>query len=176
MMKRELGVVLLAVTALFAMTLCGCKSTSAIKSPFASKPDPHITSPAEMDDLQLKAPPESYTKDDPKTSSKEAHSLAQQGEYKTPNIGSAPERQTAAADTGANASASGDPLRMAMNPEAVQDNIPSDSRQGNYSSIPSTGSTYPEVPGLAYGAAAGQPDAGGSNDSEIFAPGSVGAY
>ena len=79
-MKKELEVALFAVTAVIVMTLTGCKSTSAIKSPFASKPDPHIASPAEMDDLQLKAPPESYTKDDPKTSAKEAHSLAQQGE------------------------------------------------------------------------------------------------
>ncbi|MBO7681072.1 MAG: hypothetical protein J6S75_15545, partial [Thermoguttaceae bacterium] len=162
-MKKELEVALFAVTAMFAMTLTGCKSTSAIKSPFASKPDPHIASPAEMDDLQLKAPPESYTKDDPKTSAKEAHSLAQQGEYKTPGADIADERQTAAAAdsaAAAGASESNEPLRMAMNPAAVQDNIPSDSRQGNYSSIPSTGSTYPEIPGLSYGAAGDQPGAG----------------
>lgn len=173
-MKKELGVALFAVTAMFAMTLTGCKSTSVIKSPFASKPDPHIASPAEMDDLQLKAPPESYTKDDPKTSAKEAHSLAQQGEYKTPGANVTDERHTAAAD--ADASESNEPLRMAMNPSAVQENIPSDSRQGNYSSIPSTGNTYPEVPGLSYGAAGDQQSAGGSGDSEVFAPGSVGSY
>ena len=173
-MKKELEVALFAVTAVIVMTLTGCKSTSAIKSPFASKPDPHIASPAEMDDLQLKAPPESYTKDDPKTSAKEAHSLAQQGEYKTPGANVTGERHTAAAADSANES--NEPLRMAMNPGAVEENIPSDSRQGNYSSIPSTGSTYPEIPGLSYGAASDQSGAGSSDDSEVFAPGSVGAY
>ena len=96
-MKKELEVALFAVTAVIVMTLTGCKSTSAIKSPFASKPDPHIASPAEMDDLQLKAPPESYTKDDPKPARKRPIPWLSKGSIKlpAPTSGRQPPRPTA---------------------------------------------------------------------------------
>lgn len=172
----------MAIIATFAMIFTGCKSTSAIKSPFASNPDPHIASPAEMDDLQLKAPPESYTKANPKSSVREAHSLAQQGEYKSTNSrsGSVADQASAPAfspDRAPSAIHQDEPLRTAMNHESVQDNIPADTKQGNYSSIPSTGSTYPDIPGLSYGSTSGNSsDAPAANEPGVFAPGSIGTY
>lgn len=75
--------------------LAGCKSGWSIKNPippmsnpFASKPKP-VESPAEMDNIKLKAPPENYTKKDSGAKNGSAESLAQNGSYQSPSANSA---------------------------------------------------------------------------------------
>ena len=74
-----------AALAAVALGLTGCQSTSGFKSSFASHPKPKIQSPAEMDDINLKAPPERYTRDDYlrqlEEDSKKGESFAQKGSY-----------------------------------------------------------------------------------------------
>jgi hypothetical protein len=79
-----------ACAALFAaavgLGLTGCQSSPLrFHNPFERTPRPEVKSPAEMDDIHLKAPPERYTKDDYlRRSEKDAdleNSLAQRGEY-----------------------------------------------------------------------------------------------
>ena len=75
------GAVLLFTAAGFGLT--GCQTSPwMMRNPFERKPKPEIKSPAEMDDIQLKAPPERYTKDDYlRNAEKSERSLAQTGEY-----------------------------------------------------------------------------------------------
>lgn len=84
---------ILALTAV-VFGLAGCKSgwsiknpISSVSNPFASKPKP-VESPAEMDNIKLKAPPENYTKKDSGSKKDSAESLAQNGSYQSPRAGS----------------------------------------------------------------------------------------
>ena len=84
MKKRFLIAAGFAAAVGFGMT--GCQSQQwELRNPFERHPKPEIKSPAEMDDIELKAPPERYTKDDYiRKMEKEAESgssLAQTGSY-----------------------------------------------------------------------------------------------
>ncbi len=186
-MFRSLGMVVLEVIVL-VLALGGCKSPSSmLKVPFSSAPDPHISSPAEMEELQLKSPPESYTKGTlpPKKQVKEENSYAQQGEYTAPRSSErydekrdfSEEEIASSAVSGVDSNgqsglpgfhspmeeSSSTPVQMAMNPSAIQSNIPSDSQNGYYgageSSLNSPSTSFPQT-----------------STPQIFAPGSIGGY
>lgn len=82
-MNRKFRTVsLLGIAVLLAAV--GCKSTWSMKNPFSSKPEAHVASPAEMDELQLKAPPENYTRGEmPGRNRPQKESLAQNGAYQS---------------------------------------------------------------------------------------------
>ncbi len=86
MVKKSVTRAALIIAALTGLGLTGCQSDSwKIRNPFEREPKPEIKSPAEMEDIQLKAPPERYTKDDYlrglEKDAKSDSSLAQRGEY-----------------------------------------------------------------------------------------------
>lgn len=83
----------IGLTGLCLLSL-GCKSTWSMKNPFTPKPAPEIASPSEMDQIQLKTPPEDYTKGKSPRSEQENNSLAQNGDYRSPRAGSALEVPT----------------------------------------------------------------------------------
>ncbi|MBR2693927.1 MAG: hypothetical protein IKE69_06900 [Thermoguttaceae bacterium] len=84
--KQSVTGAALILAALMGLGMTGCQSDSwKVRNPFEREPKPEIKSPAEMDDVQLKAPPERYTKDDylrgvEKDANSES-SLAQRGDY-----------------------------------------------------------------------------------------------
>lgn len=86
MEKKSVLRAALILAAAVSFGLTGCQTSSwNMRNPFERKPKPEIKSPAEMDDIQLKAPPERYTKDDYLRSAEQGEkgerSLAQTGEY-----------------------------------------------------------------------------------------------
>lgn len=135
------------------LTAVGCKSTWTMKNPFSSKPEAHIASPAEMDELQLKAPPENYTKGElPGKQRDSKESLAQNGAYQPQNAPgfAAPNAQpvsvsanTAAAAAPQTAGISA-PLQTAMTPQAVNA-IPTGSQQGVYANTATPQTMTPQT-------------------------------
>ena len=86
MEKKSVLRAALVLAAAVSFGLTGCQTSSwNVHNPFERKPKPEIKSPAEMDDIQLKAPPERYTKDDYLRNAEQGErgekSLAQTGEY-----------------------------------------------------------------------------------------------
>ena len=86
MRKQSVTGAALILAALIGLGMTGCQSDSwKVRNPFEREPKPEIKSPAEMDDVQLKAPPERYTKDDylrgVEKDAKSESSLAQRGDY-----------------------------------------------------------------------------------------------
>ena len=86
MRKQSVTGAALILTALMGLGMTGCQSGSwKVRNPFEREPKPEIKSPAEMDEIQLKAPPERYTKDDylrgVEKDAKSGSSLAQRGDY-----------------------------------------------------------------------------------------------
>lgn len=85
-MNRKFRTVSLAGIAVM-LAAVGCKSTWSMKNPFSSKPEAHVASPAEMDELQLKAPPENYTRGEiPGRNRPQKESLAQNGAYQSESV------------------------------------------------------------------------------------------
>ena len=120
--------------------LSGCKSSWSIKNPlppmsnpFSSKPTPGIESPAEMDNIKLKAPPENYTQKSYHQENTSPDSLAQNGSYRAHGTSA---NQNTAADS---ASAGKSPVEVAMNPNApgnsnnVPSNLPSNVPNSSFS-------------------------------------------
>ena len=86
MRKQSVTGAALILAALMGLGMTGCQSDSwKVRNPFEREPKPEIKSPAEMDDVQLKAPPERYTKDDylrgVEKDANSGSSLAQRGDY-----------------------------------------------------------------------------------------------
>ena len=86
MRKQSVTGAALILAALMGLGMTGCQSDSwKVRNPFEREPKPEIKSPAEMDEVQLKAPPERYTKDDylrgVEKDAKSESSLAQRGDY-----------------------------------------------------------------------------------------------
>ena len=84
--KQSVTGAALILAALMGLGMTGCQSDSwKVRNPFEREPKPEIKSPAEMDDVQLKAPPERYTKDDylrgVEKDANSKSSLAQRGDY-----------------------------------------------------------------------------------------------
>lgn len=83
-MKKR-AILTAGIIAVVGMGFAGCQSPSWGIRP--GKPKPEVKSPADMDDIQLKAPPERYTKDDylhkMEKDAKSDNSLAQHGDYGT---------------------------------------------------------------------------------------------
>lgn len=98
MEKKSVLRAALILAAAFSFGLTGCQTSSwNMHNPFERKPKPEIKSPAEMDDIQLKAPPERYTKDDylrnAEQGEKGEQSLAQNGEYGEKGAPAQPDRR-----------------------------------------------------------------------------------
>ena len=96
MRKKSVTGAALILAAVVVLGMTGCQSDSwKVRNPFEREPKPEIKSPAEMDDVQLKAPPERYTKDDylrgVEKDAKSGSSLAQRGEYNSGENGASSE-------------------------------------------------------------------------------------
>lgn len=151
-MSRKFGIISLLGVALM-LTAVGCKSTWTMKNPFSSKPEAHIASPAEMDELQLKAPPESYTRGElPGKQHGSKESLAQNGAYQpqntpgfaAPNASAATINANTAPGTALPTAGSSAPIQTAMTPQAVNV-IPTGSQQGVYANTAAPQTIMPQT-------------------------------
>ena len=96
MRKKSVTGAAMILAVLVVLGTTGCQSDSwKVRNPFEREPKPEIKSPAEMEDVQLKAPPERYTKDDylrgVEKDAKTESSLAQRGEYDSGEKGASSE-------------------------------------------------------------------------------------
>lgn len=120
-MKRNFTVTSVGILVILLFLSAGCKSDGGMKNPFSSlsnpfakKPHPGIESPAEMDNIPLKEPPENYTKSTPsRQKEKEDGLLAQNGSYRAENALSSPVSNVPSVSA-----PNESPVQMAMNPAA----------------------------------------------------------